>query len=73
MLETKYGLKYSMPHSLVHIVDNSQYTGPLPTVIADDPSLLATIVVTAAPMGEDNIHSSFTLYFYRCFWCSYGR
>ena len=54
MIENRYALKYSMPHSLVHIVDNSQYTGPLPTVIADDPSLLATIVVTAAPMGEDN-------------------
>lgn len=54
MIENRYALKYSMPHSLVHIVDNSQYTGPLPTVVADDPSLLATIVVTAAPMGEDN-------------------
>ena len=54
MIETRYGLKYKMPHSLVHIVDNSQYTGPLPVVIAEDPSLLASIVVTGAPMGADN-------------------
>jgi len=54
MLETKYGLKYSMPHSVVHIVDNSMYTGELPTVVVDDPSLYASIVVTGAPMGADN-------------------
>lgn len=54
MIDTKYGLKYSMPHSIVHIVDNSSYTGPLPVVIADDPSLYSTIVVTGCPMGEDN-------------------
>lgn len=54
MIETKYGLKYSMPHSLVHIVDNSQYSGQLPVVTAEDPSLLASIVVTGAPMGADN-------------------
>jgi hypothetical protein len=54
MIETRFGLKYSMPHSLVHIVDNSQYTGPLPVVTAEDPSLLASIVVTGAPMGADN-------------------
>lgn len=54
MIETKYGLKYSMPHSLVHIVDNSSYNGPLPVITAEDPSLLASIVVTGAPMGADN-------------------
>lgn len=54
MLDKKYGLKYSMPHSIVHIVDNSMYTGDLPVTIADDPSLYASIVVTGAPMGTDN-------------------
>lgn len=54
MLDKKYGLKYSMPHSVVHIVDNSMYTGDLPVVVADDPSLYASIVVTGAPMGVDN-------------------
>lgn len=54
MIETKYGVKYPMPHSLVHIVDNSQYTGALPTIVADDPSLYSTIVVTGAPIGLDN-------------------
>lgn len=54
MLETKYGLKYSMPHSVVHIVDNSMYTGELPVIVTDDPSLYATIVVSGAPMGADN-------------------
>ena len=53
MLETKYGLKYSMPHSVVHIVDNSMYKGQLPLVVVDDPSLYATIVVSGAPMGLD--------------------
>ena len=54
MLESRYALKYSMPHSVVHIIDNSMYTGELPTVVADDPSLYATLVVTGAPMGADN-------------------
>ena len=54
MLDKKYGLKYSMPHSVVHIVDNSMYTGDLPVTVADDPSLYASIVVTGAPMGVDN-------------------
>lgn len=54
MIDTKYGLKYPMPHSVVHIVDNSVYTGPLPVTVADDPSLYSTIVVTGTPMGEDN-------------------
>lgn len=54
MLDTKYGMKYSMPHTVVHIVDNSAFNGELPVTIVDDPSLLATIVVTGAPMGEDN-------------------
>ena len=54
MLGSEYALKYSMPHSVVHIVDNSMFTGELPTVIADDPSMYATLVVTGAPMGPDN-------------------
>ena len=53
MIDAKYAMKYPMPHSVVHIVDNSMYTGQLPTVVADDPSLYATIVVTGTPMGED--------------------
>lgn len=54
MIETRYGLKYSMPHSLVHIVDNSMYNGPVPVTVAEDPSLMASIVVSGAPMGADN-------------------
>lgn len=54
MLERKYGLKYSMPHSVVHIIDNSMYKGQLPVTVVDDPSLYATIVVSGAPMGADN-------------------
>lgn len=54
MLDTKYGLKYSMPHSVVHLVDNSTYAGQLPSIIVDDPSLYASIVVTGCPMGADN-------------------
>ena len=54
MIESRFGLNYKMPHSLVHIVDNSQYNGPLPVITAEDPSLLASIVVTGAPMGADN-------------------
>ena len=54
MIDTRYGLKYRMPHSVVHIVDNSAYTGELPAIVAEDPSLYSTIVVTGAPMGEDN-------------------
>lgn len=54
MIDTKYGLHYPFPHSVVHIVDNSAYTGELPTVTAEDPSLFSTLVVTGTPMGEDN-------------------
>lgn len=54
MLERKYGLKYSMPYSVVHIIDNSMYKGQLPVIVVDDPSLYATIVVSGAPMGADN-------------------
>ena len=54
MIDTRFGLKYKMPHSLVHIVDNSQYNGLRPVITAEDPSLLASIVVTGAPMGADN-------------------
>ena len=53
MLDTKYALKYHMPHSLLHIVDNSMYTGELVPSVVDDPSLYSTIVVTGCPMGED--------------------
>ena len=60
MIDAKYGLKYSMPHSIVHIEDHSMYTGELPTVIADDPSLFSTIVVTGTPMGEDNVVTKLT-------------
>lgn len=54
MIDSKYAVKYKMPHSVVHIVDNSSYNGPLQVVTAEDPSLLASIVVTGAPMGADN-------------------
>lgn len=54
MIDTKFGMHYSMPHSVLHIVDNSGYTGPLPEIVADDPSLYAAIVLTGSPMGEDN-------------------
>ena len=54
MLDTKYAVKYKMPHTLLHIVDNSSYTNPLPEDVAEDPSLYASIVVTATPMGVDN-------------------
>lgn len=54
MIATKFGLKYPMPHSVVHIVDNSAYSGELPTVMAEDPSMFSTLVVTGTPMGEDN-------------------
>ena len=54
MLDKRYGLKYSMPHSVVHIIDNSMYNGELPTVVTDDPSVYSTIVVTGSPMGVDN-------------------
>lgn len=54
MLDSKYAVKYSFPHTLVHIVDNSRYAGQLPVVIADDPSLYATLVVSGAPMGVNN-------------------
>ena len=53
MIDTKYGLKYSFPHSMVHIVDNSGNDVVDTTTFADDPSLYSTIVVTGAPMGED--------------------
>jgi hypothetical protein len=54
MLDTKYGMKYPFPHTLVHIVDNSSYTGDLPVVVAQDPSMYGTLVVSGLPMGEDN-------------------
>lgn len=54
MIETKYGLKYSFPHTIVHINDNSDHTIVPENAVAEDPSLYSTIVVTGAPMGEDN-------------------
>lgn len=53
MLDPKYALKYQMPHSVVHIVDNSAASGVSTPVVVDDPSLYATIVVTGCPMGVD--------------------
>ena len=53
-MDSRYGVKYPFPHSVVHIIDNSMFTGELPVVIADDPSLNSTIVVCGAPMGESN-------------------
>lgn len=53
MLDKKYGMKYSFPHSVVHIIDNSMNGEALPVTVVDDPSLLATIVVSGAPMGKD--------------------
>lgn len=53
MLDTKYGMKYPFPHTLVHIVDNSAYTGELPVAVADNPSMYGTLVVSGFPMGED--------------------
>lgn len=54
MIDSKYGLKYSFPHTLVHIVDNSAYAGETAVTETYDPSLFATIVVTGMPMGVDN-------------------
>ena len=54
MLDKKYALQYQMPHTLLHIVDNSAYQNPLPQDVAEDPSLYSSIVVTATPMGIDN-------------------
>ena len=54
MLDLKYAVKYPFPHSVVHIIDNSIYTGELPVVVADNPSLYSTIVVSGAPMGVSN-------------------
>lgn len=54
MIDSRFAMKYPFPHSVVHIIDNSMYTGQLPTVVADDPSLYSTIVVTGSPLGEDN-------------------
>lgn len=54
MIDSKFALKYPMPHSVVHIVDNSGNTEAAGYREAQDPSLLSTIVVTGAPMGEDN-------------------
>ena len=34
-------------------MDNSSYTGDLPVVVADEPSMYGAIVVTGLPMGED--------------------
>lgn len=54
MIDPKYSLKYHFPHSVVHIVDNSMYTGETVVQQVPDPSLFSTIVVTGLPMGEDN-------------------
>jgi hypothetical protein len=54
MINPRFGLQYTFPHSLVHIVDNSEFRGRLPRITADNPSLYSTLVVTATPMGQDN-------------------
>ena len=54
MINQKYALKYSFPHSVVHIIDKSARTVEANVTTANDPSLLSTLVVTGAPMGEDN-------------------
>lgn len=54
MLDQKYALKYSFPHSVVHIIDNSAGEAATAPAVADDPSLFATIVVTPTPIGLDN-------------------
>ena len=54
MLESKFGMKYKMPHVLVHIVDNSARSAGQEVVVADDPSMYATLVVSGFPIGEDN-------------------
>ena len=56
MLETKYGMKYPFPHTLVHIVDNSAYTGDLPVVVADTPSMYGTLVVNTTIPGVKQRH-----------------
>lgn len=60
MIETKYGLKYHFPHSLLHIIDKSMYTGELPVIEAEDPSLFSTMVVSAMPFGEDGVFKNVT-------------
>ena len=60
MIETKYGLKYHFPHSIVNIIDNSMYAGELPVIEASDPSLYATMVVSPMPFGEDGVFKTVT-------------
>lgn len=60
MIEAKYGVKYSFPHSLVHIVDHSGDVTVIDTNTADDPSLYSTLVVSGFPMGEDRRITSIT-------------
>lgn len=54
MINQQYALKYSFPHSVVHILDNSARTVDTGVTEANDPSLLSTLVVTGAPMGQAN-------------------
>lgn len=60
MIETKYGLKYHFPHSIVNIIDNSMFSGELPVIEASDPSLYATMVVSPMPFGEDGVFKTVT-------------
>ena len=53
MIESKYGMKYPFPHTLIHIIDNSGFNGVVPVVTADDPSIFSTMVISGFPMGED--------------------
>ena len=60
MIETKYGLKYHFPHSLVHIIDKSMNVDDQAVIEASDPSLFSTMVVSAMPFGEDGVFKTIT-------------
>jgi translation initiation factor 2 beta subunit (eIF-2beta)/eIF-5 len=60
MIESKFGMKYPFPHTLIHIVDNSGFRGTVPVVTADDPSIFSTMVISGFPMGEDNVMRKLT-------------
>ena len=60
MIETKYGLKYHFPHSLVHIIDKSMNVDDQTVIEASDPSLFSTMVVSAMPFGEDGVFKTIT-------------
>lgn len=53
MIDPKFALRFSFPHTQVHIVDNSGYNGEVRLIEADDPSLFATLVCCGTNFGED--------------------